>query len=100
MAVFDLINATISGEVSFLSAFLSPGHFIFEPQAERQVIRLYFALLKTSGQKPSENVSSYILKNWLLHKIWQNETSDENKDGNELGLVDRVTLWTFGIDQI
>ena len=69
-------------------------------QNESLVIRLYFALLKTSGQKPSENVSSYILKNWLLHKIWQNETSDGNQDGNEFGLVDRVTLWTFVIDQI
>ena len=47
-------------------------------QNESLVIRLYFALLKTSGQKPSENVSSYIVKNWLLHKIWQRETSDEN----------------------
>ena len=69
-------------------------------QNESLVRRLYFALSKTSGQKPSENVSSYILEKWLLHKIWQNETSDENYDGHEVGLVDRVTLWTFGIDQI
>ena len=69
-------------------------------QNESLVRRLYFALSKRPARNHLKMSPNTYLRTGSYTKFGKKWTSDQNIDGIEVGLVDRVTLWTFGIDQI